>query len=178
MWKFLVKKNPADAGSQAIQEAVTSAGQELLEARGKRKRSKPPHASQAWPLEKKNKVVDEYLKSNYKQMQLNLGAACPPRSTLDGWAWRRRHGTVLAAAGRPTALSGPEEEYVLYAVKYLPSKGAPVDREIVICMARKCVAACRNLTPAQVPELSEHWCRSFRKRHHRPRDHPSGARPG
>ena len=111
-------------------------------------------------------MVDEYPKCNYKQIQLNLGAACPPRSTLDGWTWRRRHGAVLATAGRPTALTSPEEEYVRDAVKYLWSKGAAVDREIVICMAQKCVAACRNLTPAQVPELSEHWCRSFRKRHH------------
>ena len=66
--------------------------------------------------------------------------------------------------GRPCNLNQKEEEYVVLAVKYLRQKGSPVDKEVLTELGRKAISMLREVPLEKVPELTEHWAKSFRKR--------------
>ena len=65
------------------------------------------------------RLASDYIKSNanYLAIKLRLGAACPPRRTLQGWAAALKQGDVLRPLGRPTLLSGAEEDPKIFFVK-------------------------------------------------------------
>ncbi len=72
---------------------------------------------------------------------------------------------AVRAPGRPTHLSSKEEQIVLNAVKFLRLKACPVDREVVQELARKAMSSVQNIALDKVMPLSQHWVKSFRKRH-------------
>ena len=66
---------------------------------------------------------------------------------------------VIQNVGRPCFLSLQEEEAVLKTIEFMRRNGAPVDREMMVVIAKKCVSKVRGVPQEEVVDLSRHWVR-------------------
>ena len=109
------------------------------------------------------------LEKSMLRMRLAYGSDCPPRATLYGWvqqgAGGRHRYFVLCFRllpyfscrqnlGRPTHLTKAEEVELVATMKVARARGAVLDYETVITLARHVASAIRGAdTPA--PELTK-----------------------
>jgi transposase len=127
-------------------------------------RKKTPWAQ--WPTDKKEDIARQALNgATYRQLSNGVAAdQFPPESTVRTWATAVQARGCLSRVGRPSHLSEPEEQHLLSVLRFMRKRGAPVDAEFLVMMAKKCVARCRNISITQVPDYSRHWVKSFRRR--------------
>lgn len=125
----------------------------------------------AWPRERKEEVANKYnAGASYRQLKTSSqdadgkDAQFPPESTVRGWARDVKLKGCLARAGRPSHLTLIEEDHLLTVLRFMRKRGAPIDAEFLVDMARRCVSRCRNIPIDKVPMYTRHWVKSFRRR--------------
>lgn len=72
---------------------------------------------------------------------------------------------AIHGRGRPTLLTEVEEKIVFESVRYLRQKGSTVDREVLQVLGKRAMSEVRSLPLGRLPDLSDHWAKSFRKRY-------------